>query len=335
PLVELQVSLPHSLTIEKEAFERLLSGLSNTSTPLSFEIVGLPGSIKTQIACAAADCEQILQQVEAYFPEAVIEERTHFLSDLWDRSGTRGRMIIDCGLSNEFMLPLRTFQRFDIDPLIAVTGALSDLQEDELAILQVVFRPVRYSWKESILSSVTDESGRSVFVDSPQMASLAKQKVSKPLYAVVLRLAAQSLRQGRAWQITKSLGGALVQLADPQGNELIPLSNDDYLNEEHEQDLIFRQTHRSGMILNADELVGLVHFPSASVKAEKLDRRETRTKAAPTISSGHPFMLGENHHAGRTNTVSLNADQRSRHTYLVGASGTGKSTLLLNMILQD
>ena len=239
------------------------------------------------------------------------------------------------GLSNEFMLPLRTFGSFEIDPLIAVTASLSDLREDELAVFQVLFQPVRAAWRESILASVTDGSGKSFFVDLPQMASLAKDKVSRPLYAAVLRLAAQSPTHGRAWQITKAMGSALVQLADPHANELTPLSNDDYPNDEHESDLLDRQTHRSGMILNVDELVGLVHFPSASVRSEKLERRRRRTRAAPAISSGHPLVLGENHHAGRTEVVSLNADQRSRHTYLVGASGTGKSTLLLNLIIQD
>ena len=43
----------------------------------------------------------------------------------------------------------------------------------------------------------------------------------------------------------------------------------------------------------------------------------------------------ENDHAGKTVRVTQSPEQRVRHTYLIGASGTGKSTLLLNMIVQD
>ncbi len=100
PLVELQVSFPADYGIKKEASERLLLGLSYASTPLGFELVGLPGSIRTQITCGSDDRDQVFQQTKAYFPEAVVEEQNHFLSDLWDRSGSKGRMVIDCGLSH-------------------------------------------------------------------------------------------------------------------------------------------------------------------------------------------------------------------------------------------
>jgi type IV secretory pathway VirB4 component len=33
--------------------------------------------------------------------------------------------------------------------------------------------------------------------------------------------------------------------------------------------------------------------------------------------------------------VMLNPDERRRHLYIVGQTGTGKSTLLLNLIAQD
>src|SRR5438445_4285135 len=85
------------------------------------------------------------------------------------------------------------------------------------------------------------------------------------------------------------------------------------------------------MLLNVEELLGFVHLPSAEVP--HLSRALTRTKAAPVISAG--LLLGENVHRGKTMEVRLSADQRVRHTHIVGASGTGKSTLLFNLIRQD
>ena len=77
------------------------------------------------------------------------------------------------------------------------------------------------------------------------------------------------------------------------------------------------------------------HLPSPSVRAEKLKRQDKKTKAAPALALGHKLVLGENTHGGKTVRVTQSSEHRLRHTYVVGASGTGKSTLLLDMITQD
>lgn len=52
----------------------------------------------------------------------------------------------------------------------------------------------------------------------------------------------------------------------------------------------------------------------------------------PTSSS---IVLGDNVVQGRSQTIALGIDDRRRHVYVVGQTGTGKSTLLLNGIQQD
>jgi GTPase SAR1 family protein len=89
------------------------------------------------------------------------------------------------------------------------------------------------------------------------------------------------------------------------------------------------------MILSSSELVSLVHPPSSSVRIEKLVRESGKTRAAPGVATGHDYVLGTNAHAGKSVEVSLNEEQRSRHVYVVGASGTGKSTLMLSLIHQS
>ncbi|MFZ5500970.1 MAG: type IV secretory system conjugative DNA transfer family protein, partial [Candidatus Micrarchaeota archaeon] len=131
------------------------------------------------------------------------------------------------------------------------------------------------------------------------------------------------------------LGGALTQFNNPAGNKLVPLRNDGYPAEIHVDDVLERQTHRSGMLLNRDELVNFVHFPDSSIRTEKLLRNLVKTKKAPAIAHNHQLVLGTNTHQGEITEVTLSPDQRMRHMYVVGASGTGKSTLLLNLIIQD
>lgn len=332
---ELAVVLPADEDVGREAAEQLLLSLSTCPSPVSFEIIGTPEAISIQLSCRETEAVPVAQQITAYFPEAIVDERRDFLAHAWQQAGWGDQLIVDFGLSNEFMRPVRIFRNFGVDPLIAIAGALSDVRSDEVAVLQVIFQSCRRSWAQSIMRAVTDGTGQSFFADAPEMVALAKEKISRPLSAVVIRAAAKSATEGRTGKLVRGLVRALGQLAEPSSNELIPLTNDGYKDEDHERDLLCRTTRRSGMILNTEELVSLVHPPSASVRLAKLERERRKTKAAPSTVVGHELVLGENRHAGKTVTVTLNAEQRGRHMYLIGASGTGKSTLLLNLIVQD
>ena len=87
------------------------------------------------------------------------------------------------------------------------------------------------------------------------------------------------------------------------------------------------------MMLNSDELTGFVHLPSSAVRSPVFQRQTTKTKAAPAIvRHDNGLLLGNNEHAGETVEVRLSPEQRTRHCHIIGASGTGKSTLLFNLI---
>jgi hypothetical protein len=90
------------------------------------------------------------------------------------------------------------------------------------------------------------------------------------------------------------------------------------------------------MILNSDELTGFVHLPSSAVRSPAFVRQTGKTKPAPNIvRNATGLLLGDNEHAGGSEAVRLTAEQRTRHVHIIGASGTGKSTLLFNLIRQD
>jgi excisionase family DNA binding protein len=334
-LTEARAVLPPETKITKDAAGQFLMSLGQVSHPVSFEIIGTSDTITVQLVAAQGDRRQVREQLQAYFPEALLSERMGYLEALWDATGAKATAVVEFGLSKEFMRPLRTFERFDPDPLAGVIGAMAELGPHDTAILQILFIPVRQHWPESIVRAVTDDVGDSFFVDDPGMVKLAAEKISSPLFAAVIRVAAQSPKSKQAWRIAGGMGKALRQFAEAASNELIPLSNDDYDDSQHEGDVVARRSCRAGLIVNRDELVSLVHLPSASARSAKLQREERKTKLAPSLAFGHALVLGENQHTGKTVRISMSTEQRVRHVHLIGASGSGKSTLLLNMIVQD
>jgi len=61
-----------------------------------------------------------------------------------------------------------------------------------------------------------------------------------------------------------------------------------------------------------------------------------RFRTAPVIGkSGNDFPLGNNIYKDKMNPVNLDKKMRFRHTYIIGQTGTGKSNLMLHMILHD
>ncbi len=335
PIVEIRAQLPSSFSAESEVAEQFILSLVNCRHPLAFEVIGLPEETRVQLAVRAADVPDVGSQLVAHFPDVTRSVDDDSLAKDWSATSGQETAVVEFGLSREFMLPLASARGLGADPLVGILGAMEDIGPGEIALLQVLFEPVHHPWAGSILRSVVGSNGDALFSGPVDILRQTKEKVSRPLYAAVVRIACRSSQERRAWDVARRLAGTLAPLSDPSGNELIPLENDEYAEDLHIEDVPLRRCRRSGMILSSAELVSLVHLPSAAVQSPKLKRGTTRTKAAPASILGHALVLGENQHAGQARRVTLNPDQRVRHTHVIGASGTGKSTLLLNLILQD
>jgi hypothetical protein len=332
-LVELETSLPAKLDIGAEALAQFLRNLALCREPVAFELVGTTGRVGVQFAAGNQDAPQVRRQLQAYFPEALFRRRESTLEQVWNDCPGEEALVVEFGLAREFMFTLASGK---LDPFIGIVGALSELQPGDIGLFQVLFQPVADQWAESILRSVTHDDGKPFFVNQPELAGAAEKKVARPLYAAVVRIATKAEDLERALGIARDLASSLRVFADPQGNALIPLENSQYPFDEHVDDLLRRQSRRSGMLLNSDELIGFVHLPSSAVRSLKLARDTGKTKAAPALArNAAGLLLGNNIHLGESVPVRLTPDQRVRHTHIIGASGTGKSTLLFNLIRED
>ena len=83
-------------------------------------------------------------------------------------------------------------------------------------------------------------------------------------------------------------------------------------------------------LLSHDELATLFHPPTATVAAEGL---QTEPPAVlPAVESRGVVALGQVRFRDDHRPVGITREARRRHVYVVGATGTGKSTLLINLM---
>jgi hypothetical protein len=332
-LVELQTSLPGDLDIPKDAFEQFLLNLSLCHEPVAFELLGTHRKVTAQFVAGASDAPLLRRQLPAFFPEGIFQLKPGALLQAWNETEGEQILPVEFGLQREFMFPLAIGK---LDAFVGIIGALSELAPSELGLFQVLFQPVKNRWTESVIRSVTHDDGKPFFANMPELVGAAEKKVARPLYAAVVRALVRTQDFDRTVQIGRDIAGSLMVFGNPEGNALIPLENDEYGCDEHVEDVIFRQSRRSGMLLNIDELMGFVHLPSSDVRSPILQRQRVKSRPAPAIVQREQgLLLGENEHAGETVPVRLARDQRVKHCHIIGTSGTGKSTLLFNLIRQD
>ena len=330
-LVVYRVVLPKDEKFHVEDMEQLLLMLSYTNYPISFEIIGTGTTINIQFACRESDASHVYEQIHAYFHSAIISRHDEgieiFVNDRV--------CVVDLGLTDEFMRPLRMAKEVGQDPFIGIFAVLEQLRKDERGIIQILFKGAMNPWSESIMRSVSDNKGGSFFSDSPDMVKLAQEKISAPFFGVCIKVAGQSPNDSRNIEIVRSISSALIRVTSSKGNTLQLLSQDYYAIDDLMNDVYYRQSHRLGMLLNTKELATLVHFPTPEITASKLVRDTKKTKSAPEHLLDHDFVLGINTHHGHEQVVTLPSSVRLRHTHIIGATGTGKSTLILSMIAQD
>ncbi len=90
------------------------------------------------------------------------------------------------------------------------------------------------------------------------------------------------------------------------------------------------------MILSSEELAGLFHLPNIRFnRGSTLAWQNFKIAPAPANLPDEGILLGHNQYRGESREVRLKREDRFRHFYVIGQTGTGKSSILQVMIRQD
>jgi len=92
-------------------------------------------------------------------------------------------------------------------------------------------------------------------------------------------------------------------------------------------------------ILSVSEVSDIYHFPfTTTTRTEDIQKVHSKELPAPVSlkkAQDLDVIFAKNTYGDSTTMIGLNQEERRRHMYILGATGTGKSTLLLSMINQD
>jgi len=88
-------------------------------------------------------------------------------------------------------------------------------------------------------------------------------------------------------------------------------------------------------ILSTEELASCVHLPNTVIGSHHIASIKAKAAAPPQNLPRTGLLLGANVFRGVETNIFMTSEDRARHFYIIGQTGTGKTYFMRNMIVQD
>ncbi|MDB5181762.1 MAG: hypothetical protein JWP13_525, partial [Candidatus Saccharibacteria bacterium] len=336
-----------------------------------FEIIGTHGFVYFYAAVPVALVEVVKQAIVSAYPAARLEEvaEHNIFSPVGKITSTVGG---ELNLKSNYAYPIATYQDLKRDAMQSLLNALSTLDKEDGAGIQILMRPADPSWgktasglakkkregkegksgmdavtnglKQFIVAFNKPPEGKSDEPKKPKELSSLEQavldsiddKTRHPGYEVLIRVVASSNVSQRAQAILSNVVAtfSLFDAPGKNGFKYTPAKNMESFVTSYIMRFFPQQKKKN--ILNAVELATLFHFPDQqNTPTSQLSRQASKQVDGPRNMPDEGLLLGYNVFRGVKKPVRLALGDRQRHMYAVGQTGTGKSTFLENLALQD
>jgi len=172
-----------------------------------------------------------------------------------------------------------------------------------------------------------------------EFSELSKVKLSSPLFEASIRTLL-IVSNNQMIEREKGLRSSFMSYRHTCGQTLTVKRN--FFGVISQRIKLWKFKHRVGgsLVLTPSEIGALYHFPfTTDVHAEDLSRVRSRELPAPlSFKKENPeldIVLGSNDYADCQTPIGVTLEQRRKHMYVIGKTGTGKTTLLKSSIYQD
>lgn len=311
--------------------------------------------------------EQFEKALHAVFPDAIATVQPNDYNTFVDGGTSYGSV---AEFKDKAMLPLKDYQDFDYDPLNSILNAFSKIApEDEGAALQIVFKPRGHHYVNHyrrVLHELRKGEHRSrafalpetfvgdlareavgLFVPARKIEEVRKvddvavaqveKKIAAPIVSTNIRIVTSSMDAHRAAQLLAEIEAPFHQYENTLGNRIEFKRPSERSLKRFFKDFTYRLFEdATNLPLSLRELTTLYHFPPEGIDSSPHLAQSRFTQAAAPI--GLPtegISIGTNTFRGQTVEAKLSPEDRLRHLYVIGQTGTGKTGFLKTLIAQD
>ncbi len=335
---------------------------------IAFEIVCSRGLVHYYAAVPLAMVAVVKQAVVSAYPTAQLEEveEHNIFSPIGKLTGTIGGELT---LKEDFSYPIATYQDLKRDAMQSLLNAFSALTKEDGAGIQIMLRPAKEGWTKHAIDTATSKrkdkgkkkssgftmvkqiamaiskppENKETKPEDKQLSSLEQalvdsieEKTRHSGYEVLIRVMASSNTAQKSQTILSNLVAtfSLFDAPGKNGFKFTPAKDIEEFTTSYIMRFFPPEVNQN--ILNSVELATIFHFPDQhSTPTAQLERQASRQVDGPTNVSETGLLLGYNIFRGVKKEIRLSEEDRRRHMYVVGQTGTGKSVYLKNLALQD
>jgi Type IV secretion-system coupling protein DNA-binding domain len=303
------------------------------------------------------------EQIYAQYPTVQISEVADYTMSDGDASGSYPTTLIsEMHLVATDVLPIKTFQNFEVDPLAAITATLAQFDDHEEAWVQLLIKPENQHWHRkseqylarlrggqtsmasmlTVLWSPENKPEATKLAEHDQVrATGAETKSQKLAFEAQLRVVYRgTLPDSQAKLRLQSIIASYKQFNTTYLNGFTNkrIINDQSLLSSYRS----RAFVKSGFSLNIEEVATLYHLPHTNVQTPFILWASAQTAEPPatlpivtTAYNEAVSPIANTNFRGHNTMFGVPRGDRSRHLYIIGQTGVGKSGLLELLTISD
>jgi len=161
-------------------------------------------------------------------------------------------------------------------------------------------------------------------------------KIKSTIMKANIRVIASGETKERAEAILTEIESSFNQFTEAASNSIIFEKETGSSLKQLFHDFSFRIfSNDKTMPMNLKELASVFHFPVGISSQPQLKEAKAGIAPAPIEMGKDGILLGINSYRGKDTEIRMAREDRVRHMYVIGQTGTGKTNIMLNMITQD
>lgn len=352
-MITLEIRLPKDNEIKIDAAEQMFASFASLKKSgflssldledvIAFEIVGRPSDIRFYVSAPLRIIDMVEKTIYGFYSSADIKRVDE--PNIFTENG----QVVYAGLRQKDYpyMPFKVYRDIATDTISPITSALSKMNEDEGAIVQLIIRPAPPKWKKmgkSYISSTKKTEAnpeKATFKTDPKTLEKVDDKCSRSGFETCIRLVVSAKSKEMANMHLKNLKSAFSQFSSDLNSlksSRVIFKGGFMINFIYKFFPVFELPFsKSISIFSSDELASLFHFPNKTIETPHIQWLKAKTAPVSSeVPQSNGTFMGFGYYRGVKRSVVISPADRMRHTYIIGKTGVGKSELLKEMIKQD
>lgn len=348
-----EIRVPKNNEVEAQAADQMFSNLLaigagdkhdnwkdvfKANSFISFEVVAFPQSIKIYVVASKNLSNLIEKTINGSYNAAEVIQKDEYNIFAKDSKVEFAQL----KLESDNYKPIKTYVDMPTESMSSIFATMSKLGENEAIVYQVILTSASTDWRnkgKTYVSGIRDafsdpEKKKKPKVSEDVLSSIEK-KSEKGGFSVDIRIVATSPNKENAKNYVETLVSLFSQFKKASGNAFKKDSLNGWEKMQFLKNFIYRIPEQK-MYLNTEEIATIMHLPNNKIESPNISwLMAKRAPADGAIPSTGDLWIGNNIFRDVQRPIYINRDDRRRHMYIIGKTGTGKSWYMQQMAYQD